>query len=78
MASTYITRHELARSIPGRRPLRVNNVARRLSLAERTVRYLAENEKINAFKIDGKSWGFWPEEVELYKQLMEARDAERV
>jgi hypothetical protein len=57
-------------------PLRVNNVARRLQIPERTVRYLAANGRIPAFKIDDKSWGFWPEDVDLYRQLMEAHDAE--
>jgi hypothetical protein len=58
-------------------PLRVNNVARRLGKPERTIRYLASVSKIRAFKIDKKSWGFWPDDVEIYRQLMEANDAER-
>ena len=60
-----------------RLPLRVNNVARRLSKPERTVRHLAATNRIPAFKIDGKSWGFWSEDVEIYRHLMEERDAER-
>jgi excisionase family DNA binding protein len=59
------------------RPLRVNNVARRLQRSERRVRQLAEAGDIPAFKIDGKSWGFRPRDVDTYKQLLEARDAER-
>ena len=58
-------------------PLRVNNVARRLGKPERTVRYLASVSKIRAFKIDKKSWGFWSKDVEIYRQRMEANDAER-
>jgi hypothetical protein len=57
-------------------PLRVNNVARRLQLPERTVRHLALTNRIPAFKIDGKSWGFWPEDVELYRLCLEAHRAE--
>jgi excisionase family DNA binding protein len=59
------------------RPLRVNNVARRLQRSERRVRQLAEAGEIPAFKIDGKSWGFRPSDVDLYKQLLEARDADQ-
>ena len=61
---------------PRRLPLRVNNVARRLSKPERTVRHLAFTHRIPAFKIDGKSWAFWPEDVESCRQLEEMRDAE--
>ena len=60
-----------------RPPLRVNNVARRLGKKERTVRHLASTNRIRAFKIDRKSWGFWHEDVERYLALLEARDAER-
>ena len=60
-----------------RLPLRVNNVARRLRRPERTVRHWASTKRIPAFKIDGKSWGFWPEDVESYRRLLEVRDAER-
>jgi excisionase family DNA binding protein len=60
-----------------RLPLRVNNVARRLQKPERTVRHLASTGRIRAHKIDGKSWGFWPEDVEAYQLSEEARDAER-
>jgi hypothetical protein len=59
-----------------RLPLRVNNVVCRLNLPERTVRYLAQTGRLHAFKIDGKSWGFWPEDVQEYKGTMEADDAE--
>ena len=55
-----------------RPPLRVNNVAKRLDLRERMVRHLALLHKIPAFKIDGKSWGFWPDEVERFKRAREA------
>jgi hypothetical protein len=57
-------------------PLRVNNVARRLHKPERTIRYLAATNRIPAFKIDGKSWGFWPQDVEMYRLFLEANDAE--
>lgn len=59
------------------RPLRVNNVARRIQRSQRRVRQLAETGELPAFKIDGKSWGFRPSDVDLYKQIMEARDADR-
>jgi hypothetical protein len=58
------------------RALRVNNVMRRLNMPERTVRHLAKTQKIPAFKLNRKSWGFWPEDVDRYKQLREERDAE--
>jgi excisionase family DNA binding protein len=57
------------------RLLRVNNVCRRLNLPERTVRWLAKHERIRARKIDGKSWGFLPDDVETYR--MERNDAYR-
>jgi len=60
-----------------RPPLRVNNVARRLGMKERNVRHLAATNKISGFKIDGKSWRFWDEEVERYRTEREVRDAER-
>jgi hypothetical protein len=59
-----------------RLPLRVNNVATRLRKPERTVRHLAFTKRLPAFKIDGKSWGFWPADVDVYRRLMEADDAE--
>jgi hypothetical protein len=59
-----------------RLPLRVNNVAARLQKPERTVRHLAFTNRLPAFKIDGKSWGFWPDDVDVYRRLMEAHDAE--
>ena len=59
------------------RPLRVNNVARRLQRSERRVRQLAETGELSAFKIDRKSWGFRPCDVDTYKQHVEARDADR-
>lgn len=62
---------------PVRRPLRVNNVMRRLNRAERTVRHLAKTQRIPAFKVNRKSWGFWPEDVESYKRQMEERDARK-
>jgi excisionase family DNA binding protein len=60
-----------------RPPLRVNNVARRLRRSERRVRQLASAGELAAFKIDGKSWGFRPEDVEAYQLFQEALDAER-
>ena len=59
-----------------RLPLRVNNVATRLQKPERTVRHLAFTKRLPAFKIDGKSWGFWSDDVDVYRRLMEAHDAE--
>lgn len=70
--NTFCSGFEIIRRIP----LRVNNVARRLQMPERTVRYLAATGRLPAFKIDGKSWGFWPEDVERYRLLLEVRDAE--
>jgi len=79
MEPTYTQASHGERCCPCARriPLRVNNVARRLRKPERTVRYLASTKRIRAFKIDGKSWGFWPEDVELYQIFLEARDAQR-
>lgn len=54
--------------------LRVNNVARRLGKPERTVRWLAETGALPAFKIDKKSWGFWPEDVEAHRCRIGGRD----
>ncbi len=58
---------------PPRPPLRVNNVARRLKLKERTIRHLAATGEIPAFKLDRKSWGFVPEDVEAYERIRGAR-----
>ena len=54
-----------------RLPLRANNVAKRLGLNERTVRHLAQHKTLLAFKIDRKSWGFWPEDVDQYRAQRE-------
>jgi excisionase family DNA binding protein len=75
MEPNYTAEFESSRTEP--RPLRVNNIARRLGKSERRVRQLAESGKLPAFKIDGKSWGSWPSDVDAYKQLLEARDADR-
>ena len=56
------------------RPLRVNNVRKRLGLSERAVRYLAETKRLPAFKIDKKSWGFRVEDVERYRLARENAD----
>jgi hypothetical protein len=79
MKSTYVQTNQQVSGCPisRRPPLRVNNVALRLRKPERTVRYLASTKRIRAFKIDGKSWGFWPDDVELYQRLTEASDADR-
>ena len=76
MESRYIDNLQTSCLAPLRRPLRVNNVVRRLNLPERTVRHLAQTGRLRAFKLDGKSWGFWPEDVDDYKQIMEADNAE--
>jgi len=61
---------------PRRRlPLRVNNVATRLRLPDRTVRDWARKHKLPGFKIDGKSWGFWAEDIDRVRFLMEGWDA---
>jgi DNA-binding transcriptional MerR regulator len=61
--------------LPPRPPLRVNNVARRLKLTPRMIRHLASTGIIPAFKLDGKSWGFLPEDIKRYEQIREARHA---
>lgn len=58
-------------ALPTPRLLRVNNVRRRLKLHERTVRWLAEQGRIPARKIDRKSWGFRPEDVERFRRERE-------
>jgi hypothetical protein len=74
MSDTRCTASSFASS--GRHPLRVNNVKRRLNnMPERTIRHLAKTKRLPAFKIDGKSWGFWPEDVENYKHFLEGRNA---
>jgi excisionase family DNA binding protein len=76
MEFTYIDRPQTSFEAPLRRPLRVNNVVRRLNLPERTIRHLAQTGRLRAFKLDGKSWGFWPKDVDDYKLIMEADNAE--
>jgi excisionase family DNA binding protein len=53
-------------------PLRVNNVAQRLGIPQRTVRHWAKTGKLRAFKIDKKSWGFLPHDVDSWQRLNSA------
>lgn len=76
MQPNYANHVQIPQAAPPRRPLRVNNVARRLNLPERTVRHLAQTRRLPAFRIDGKSWGFWPEDVESFRLMREADHAE--
>ena len=76
METSYINQVKDSYAAPARRPLRVNNVVRRLNLPERTVRHLAQTGRLHAFKVDGKSWGFWAEDVENYQRTLEADNAE--
>jgi excisionase family DNA binding protein len=76
MQPSYTNQVQIPYGAPLRRPLRVNNVVRRLNLPDRTVRYLAQTGRLPAFKLDGKSWGFWPEDVDAFKCVMEADNAE--
>jgi hypothetical protein len=39
------------------------------------IRHLASTGIIPAFKLDGKSWGFLPEDIKRYEQIREARHA---
>jgi excisionase family DNA binding protein len=63
-----ICRYQIGAFGPNTRrlPLRVNNVARRLNRPERTIRHWAKTGRLRAFKIDGKSWAFWPADVDLF------------
>lgn len=45
------------------RVLRVNNVARRLRVAYRTVRWYAESGQLAAFKTGPRSWSFHEADV---------------
>lgn len=47
------------------RYLYVNNVARRLNVSERTVRYWAANGRIPAIRIGVKIWRFRPIDIEF-------------
>lgn len=51
---------------PDRR-LRVNNVAKRLGVSERDVRYHAAKGKLHGFKV-GKLWFFWESDVLEYQR----------
>jgi excisionase family DNA binding protein len=48
------------------RILRVNNVAKRLGLPKRTVRYMAAHGRIPAFKPGRRAWFFNAVEIEAY------------
>jgi excisionase family DNA binding protein len=48
------------------RILRVNNVAKRLGLPERTVRYMAAHGQIPAFKTGRRAWFFNAMEIEAH------------
>jgi hypothetical protein len=60
-------------SIPSPELLRANNVARRLGLSCRMVRYLAQTGQLRAFKVGMKIWWFVANDVESYKRLRDAR-----
>lgn len=64
---TQSSGHAVSSGSDRRLPLRAHNVAKRLGRKTRTIRYLAQLGRIVAFKIDRKSWGFWPEDVENYR-----------
>jgi excisionase family DNA binding protein len=51
-----------------RRYLRVNNVAKRLGVPERTVRHWARTGRIRAFRLTSKIWGFLPDDVETLRR----------
>jgi Helix-turn-helix domain len=55
------------------RLLLVNNVCRRLGVSERMVRHLALTHQLPATKIDKKSWGFRPADVEELRKRRERR-----
>jgi excisionase family DNA binding protein len=46
--------------------LRVNNVAKRLSLPERTVRHMAARGRIPAFKVGRRAWSFRASDVDAH------------
>lgn len=48
--------------------LRVNNVAARLKVTDRDVRYLASTGKLRGFKV-GKLWFFWESDVIEYQAV---------
>ena len=52
-----------------KRLLRVNNVVRRISAPERTIRYWAATGQLNAVKIGKKIWFFDPDEVEAFARV---------
>jgi excisionase family DNA binding protein len=53
------------------RILRVNNVAKRLGLPERTVRHMAERGRIPAFKLGRRAWSFDAADVDAHINLRE-------
>ena len=56
----------------GARPLLVNNVAKRLHLSRRMVRYLAQTGAIPAYKAGRKIWRFLATDVEEFRARREA------
>ena len=48
------------------RILRVNNVAKRLGLPERTVRHMAARGRIPAFKSGRRAWSFYAPDLDAY------------
>jgi excisionase family DNA binding protein len=58
------------------RLLYVQSVAKRLSIAPRTVRYLARSGRLPAFKIGKKIWRFQASAVEQYKARREHRNGD--
>ena len=68
MNSEHVTNFLLARTVRQPKRLRANNVAKRLKVTDREVRYLAASGKLRGFKV-GKLWFFWEADVLEYEAL---------
>lgn len=48
------------------RVLRVNNVAKRLGVPERTIRHMAARGRIPAFKSGRRAWSFYASDIDAH------------
>lgn len=60
----------LSHARPGR-TIRVQHVARRLGIPDRTVRHWAANGKLPAFKDGKKLWAFRSSDIDLLQRRLE-------
>jgi excisionase family DNA binding protein len=54
--------------VPRKRLLRVNNVARRTGIPERTIRHLAATGRLVGVRLGRKIWAFHPDAIDAFER----------